>query len=305
MKDFEGYRVYVGRDTRRASFTLLSSFDFENYDRWTAVERADSTWVWKKLEQPFTLDSLRALYNAPDFDPLIYTREQPLEDNGTYYRFSEHDWNRSDLGLPRSIRKVYPDAIKPDTDSSLWLDDEVTREHGKPLPKFYEYEYTYDNLLPTVPYFVSVTSFDHGFAAGGIPSKEGDVTVHYTESYAQMSADSVEAYQLDAYVYPNPYLVDAAYAGRGYENREGSIIPDRARLIHFSNLPKVCTISIFSLDGDLIGKIDHNYPSGGPEAMHDWWNLVSRSGLAVTSGLYYWVVESESRTQIGKLVILK
>jgi glucose dehydrogenase len=39
--------------------------------------------------------------------------------------------------------------------------------------------------------------------------------------------------------------------------------------------------------------------------MHDWWNLVSRSDLAVESGLYYWVVESATRTQMGKLVILK
>ena len=106
-------------------------------------------------------------------------------------------------------------------------------------------------------------------------------------------------------MYPNPYRVDVGYHEEGYENRKGTIIPDRARLIHFGNLPQVCTISIFSLDGDLIGTIDHNFPEGGPEAMHDWWNLVSRSGLAVESGLYYWVVESPSRTQIGKLVILE
>jgi len=55
----------------------------------------------------------------------------------------------------------------------------------------------------------------------------------------------------------------------------------------------------------LIGTVDHNYPEGGPRSMHDWWNLVSRSGLAVESGLYFWVVESPTRTQIGKLVILK
>jgi hypothetical protein len=101
------------------------------------------------------------------------------------------------------------------------------------------------------------------------------------------------------------YRVDAHYEDHGYENRKGVIIPDRARLLHFANLPRVCKITILSLDGDLIGKIDHNYPEGGPESMHDWWNLVSRSGLAVESGLYYWVVESSTRTQIGKLVILK
>ncbi|MEW5796885.1 MAG: hypothetical protein AB1772_11070, partial [Candidatus Zixiibacteriota bacterium] len=118
-------------------------------------------------------------------------------------------------------------------------------------------------------------------------------------------SDVVEEQNLDVIVYPNPYRADANYHELGYENRKGTIIPDRARLIHFSNLPKVCKISIFTLDGDLVGSIDHNFPDGGPESMHDWWNLVSRSGLAVESGLYYWVVESSTRTQIGKLVILK
>jgi len=123
--------------------------------------------------------------------------------------------------------------------------------------------------------------------------------------YPQVSADSVEAYSLDAYVYPNPYRIDADYAARGFENRLGIDAVERARRVHFANLPRVCTISIYSLDGDLIRQIEHNQPEGGPQSMNESWDLISRNTQAVVSGLYYWVVESPGRTQIGKLVIIK
>ena len=75
--------------------------------------------------------------------------------------------------------------------------------------------------------------------------------------------------------------------------------------IHFANLPRVCTIYIYSLDGDLIRQLEHNYPEGGPEAMHEEWNMITRNTQLVETGLYYWVVESEKGTQIGKFVIIK
>ena len=57
--------------------------------------------------------------------------------------------------------------------------------------------------------------------------------------------------------------------------------------------------------GDLVRELDHNYPEGGPEAMHDTWNLITRNTQAAVSGLYYWVVESDQGTQMGKFVIIK
>jgi hypothetical protein len=222
--------------------------------------------------------------------------------------FEKVDQNQYELGLPNDIRKAFPEAVDPGLDSTLWTESDITREHdGKALPKFYEYEYTIGSLLPTVPYFVAVTAFDFGYAGGrgNLPPDESNPLNSLINCYAQTSAEEVAEEQLDAYVYPNPYRVDADYAERGYENRKGNIIPDRARIINFANLPPKCKISVFSLDGDLIGVRYHDYAPDDPMAMHDTWNLVSRSGLAVESGLYYWVVESEGRTQIGKLVIIK
>ncbi len=306
--DFEGYRVYCGLDNRKTSLALLTSYDKQDWLRRKYNKLGSGESRWFNDDPPFSLDSLRILHNNPDFNPDDYPRQRPLIDGDSAFYFSSVDENVYSLTTPNGIHKAYPDAINPGTDSTLWTEADITTEHdGRRLPKYYEYEYVIDNLLPTVPYFVAVTVFDFGYAGGrgNMPPDETNSLNNLTECYAQTSSEIVEEENLNAYVYPNPYRVDAKYEDGGYENRKGNIIPDRARLIHFGNLPRVCKIKVYSLDGDHIGTIDHNFPEGGPESMHDWWNLVSRSGLAVESGLYYWVVESTTRTQIGKLVILK
>jgi len=307
LVDFEGYRVYCGLDNRRTSLSLLSSYDKENWFRLKYHQLGVGNGRWINDDPPYSLDSLRIIHHDPDLNPDRYTRDRPLFEGDSAFYFAPVDANLADLSSITGIHKVYPDATNPGKDSLLWTESDITTEHGRRLPKYYEYEYIIENLLPTVPYFVAVTVFDFGYAGGrgNLPPDETNPLSNCTEVYAQTSSEVVEQENLDVIVYPNPYRVDANYDELGYENRKGNIIPDRARLIHFSNLPPVCRISIFSLDGDLVGTINHNYPDGGPEAMHDWWNLVSRSGLAVESGLYYWVVESSTRTQMGKLVILK
>ena len=80
---------------------------------------------------------------------------------------------------------------------------------------------------------------------------------------------------------------------------------ERVNRIHFTNLPQKCTIRIFSIDGDLIREIYHDFPPDYPESMHDEWDLITRNTQAVASGIYYYSVESEFGNQIGKLVIIK
>jgi hypothetical protein len=306
VQDFEGYRLYVGLDSRKTSLSILASYDWENYNRFKFIQRPSGEFVWVNTELPFTLDSLKTFYDNPQFDPLVYTKLNPLVVNDTLFYFTKQDFNQFDLG-PNSlsgIHKVYPDASEPGLDTLLWTEDDLTFEHGQPLPKFYEYEYIYDKLLGTVPYYVSVTAFDFGFASGGIPAKESNILNNIIEAFAQVSADTVEALQLDAYVYPNPYRADEDYLERGFENRDRSGMRNRARRIHFANLPNVCKISIFSLDGDLVRELDHNFPEGGANAMHESWDFITRNAQLVMPGLFYYVIESEGRTQIGKFVII-
>ncbi len=301
-KDFEGYRVYMALDDRESSYSTLISWDYPNYNRYYLREKPNHTFMWETKDLPFTIDSLQVLY-GDDFYPLRYTKDNPLHIGDTQYSFASVDYNLSGF-LPDGVHKVYPEAINPGTDSTLWTEDQLTTEHGNPLPKYYEYEYTIENVLPTVANYVSVTSFDFGFAKGNIPAKESSKRENQTVAYAQTSAETVASQNLDVYVYPNPYIWQKDYHSLGYENRDNTQIPDRSHRINFGNLPPRCKISIFSLDGDLIRSWEHDYNPLDPQAMHDAWDLITRNTMLPVAGLYYWVVESPDRTQIGKFVII-
>ncbi|MEW5797075.1 MAG: hypothetical protein AB1772_12060, partial [Candidatus Zixiibacteriota bacterium] len=199
LVDFEGYRVYTGLDNRRTSLAILSSYDKEDFFRFKYHELGSGANRWINDDPPYSLDSLRIIHNDPEFDPLRYPRERPRFEGDSAFYFAPVDANLADLSSITGIHKAYPDAVNPGTDSTLWTDDDITMEHGRRLPKFYEYEYIIDNLLPTVPYFVSVTVFDFGYAGGrgNLPPDETNPLNNITEVYAQTSSDVVEEQNLD------------------------------------------------------------------------------------------------------------
>lgn len=310
--DFEGYRIYIARDDREASFSLVAQYDRENYDKYVYTTLAGRDPRFRRLDDPLTLKELRCLYGrGPDpcadstFDPLHYTQVNPyihrLFPDSMFY-FTAHDYNRSEYGVTTPIRKIYPDEPKP---ASLQdVDPEQLTEDG--YLKYYEYECYIENLLPTVPYYVAVTAFDFGSPQAGLAPLESSKTLAAKSAYPDNQWDQAPDEVNNVYVYPNPYRNDAGYRvfgfeGRGQEDRSR----DRVRKITFANLPPKCTISIFSLDGDLIREIKHDFDPADPNSSYHEWDLVSRNVQMVVSGLYYWVVEdANGHTQIGKLVIL-
>jgi len=156
-----------------------------------------------------------------------------------------------------------------------------------------------------VPYYFSVTAFDYGSLKVDLGALESSPLVNAVEEFALPSAESVEERGLNVIVYPNPYRIDGGYADAGYENRDRTKSAERSRRVHFANLPKVCTIRIYSIDGDLIKQIEHNRPDGGPGSQHEEWNLISRNTQAVVTGVYMWHVQSDMGEQLGKLVVIK
>jgi len=91
------------------------------------------------------------------------------------------------------------------------------------------------------------------------------------------------------HVVPNPYLAHAEW--ELYENQ---------RKIQFVNLPGECTIRIYTLAGDLVSTLDHNDGTGS----HDW-NLLTRSGRSLVSGVYLYNVESPYGNYTGKFAVIK
>jgi len=199
------------------------------------------------------------------------------------------------LSDPLKIHKVYPEASRYDS-------SDLTEEGWR---RYYEYEYTIDNLQPSVPHYVAVTAFDYGSFQYDIGQLETSPTTNAVREFALPSSDDVEERGLNVIVYPNPYRIDDGYARAGYENRDRTKSAERSRRVHFANLPRVCKIRIYTIDGDLVREIDHYYPEGGPSSQHEEWNLISRNTQAVVTGIYLWHVRSDMGEQIGKVVIMK
>ncbi len=313
-RDFEGYRVYMSRDDRAASYTLLESYDLQDYNKFEWDSAAGTNGDFVLNDAPYTLAALRCAY-APGgcadstFDPLVYSRSNPFSPAGypdSVFYFAPQDYNRSELGVSTGIKKSFPAQLEPSTlskDSCLPTD---TTEDG--YFKYYEYEYEIKDLLPTVKYYINVTAFDYGSPASGLPSLESERTLRPAVAYALPSEEAREAQDLKVQVYPNPYRIDGDYAGKGFEGTtlsERNAPSDRNRRIHFYNLPPKCTIRIFTLDGDLVRELSHDVNPIDPLSNHETWDMITRNTQLVVSGLYYWTVESpDGSVQIGKLVVI-
>ena len=115
------------------------------------------------------------------------------------------------------------------------------------------------------------------------------------------------------YVYFEPYGGNLAVDDRHILNTDSVNLniariepePERARRITFYNLPDTCTIRIWTLDGDLVRMLRHAETSGSADASFEIWNVITRNGQKVTTGLYIWAVESRFGTDVGKLAVIR
>ncbi len=292
LRDFEGYRVYYGEDNRVTDYVLIATYDRADYNLYTWEP---ITQRWLISEAPLEQDSIAALFGN-EFDPNQYPNaDRAFLRDGTYYYFVPQDWNASNLENPLGIHRVYPEASPNDpTDTT----DEGTL-------RYYEYEYVLDNLQASKSYWVTVSAFDYGSRKIALSSMESALNLNAVTAYPLPSTGEVETQGLQVQVFPNPYRIDGGYATAGYENRDRTKSAERSRAIHFYNLPRVCTIRIYTLSGDLVEEIDHDRPDGGADAQQERWNLISRNTQAVTTGVYLYHISSAMGDQLGKLVIIK
>ncbi len=95
-------------------------------------------------------------------------------------------------------------------------------------------------------------------------------------------------------VVPNPYVVNATWETVENERR-----------LHFMFLPPECTISIYTVAGELVTKIYHNNGTGDES-----WNLLTQVGQEIAYGLYIYVIEAadskgNNHKHIGKFIVIK
>jgi hypothetical protein len=94
----------------------------------------------------------------------------------------------------------------------------------------------------------------------------------------------------DITVAPNPYIGSNPGELEEYET-----------LIGFHHLPEKCDIYVYTLLGNVVNVIHHDAQSGS-----EYWDMTTRTGEAISSGLYVYRVKSDDgKEKIGKFAVIK
>lgn len=98
-------------------------------------------------------------------------------------------------------------------------------------------------------------------------------------------------------VVPNPYVGAASWEPSTTEVGRGE------RRIYFMHLPSECTISIYTISGKFVNKIEHSSSiSDGQES----WDLVSKDGMDIAYGVYVYHIDAPGVGQkVGKFAVIK
>jgi hypothetical protein len=156
------------------------------------------------------------------------------------------------------------------------------------------------------PYFYAVTAGDYAITEeGGLaPGKIGDPASNF--AYIEPGTPSQRDYaydEEDVYVVPNPATTASMQAWTLSPNNDD---PTGIK-VEFRNLPSDRgTIRIYTLAGDLVEELPFD-GTGGQGTIK--WDLVSRNGQDVTSGVYLYSIETDTnaafKRKIGKFVVIR
>lgn len=173
------------------------------------------------------------------------------------------------------------------------------------------YRYEDPNVLNGFIYFYSVTGKDStgrrdvNGGRGTLAEQEGRKSA--TEQDGISPQARAAARPGGVYVVPNPYR------GRAQWDLTPNATDPTGTHVDFFNLPAgAWTLRIFTISGDLVEVIRHTDQQVDGKLQQEnaddgqaRWNLVSRNGQDVVSGIYLFSVESAAGTSQGKFVIIR
>jgi hypothetical protein len=166
-----------------------------------------------------------------------------------------------------------------------------------------------------IEYYIAVTAFDRGIPSNDLDYLESgrdadaNMKILFPGNLAKTNMDNI-------YVVPNPYLGSSKFDGRRESDDKG----DKSKRLWFVNIPKRCTIRIYTLAGDLVDTVEHNGAHNADiitiskaaargitaDGMHEW-DILSRYDQIIASGVYLYSVEDKEsgNIKVGKFVIIK
>ncbi len=289
--DFEGYRIW------RA----------DNWDRppGSLAENGPPGDLWMLMDEIDVINGLK-----PDRS-LDLMRYQPNVDAGLVAWYQDALMNSPAIESAREFLPPMGFSLA-EADTAIGLARAVL---GLPRGKCY-YRYVDREIRAGLPYFYSVVARDHipirtdggeliRFDTGlsGSPSNGFRFVVPGSHSQPTWDYDADQVY-----VVPNPASDESMSPWKLFPNRAD---PTGLK-VEFRHLPAaVCTIRIWTLAGDLVKVLHHdarNAIATGDLASTGTrsWNLMSRNGQQVASGVYLFTVDADGfPRKMGKFIVIR
>jgi len=160
-----------------------------------------------------------------------------------------------------------------------------------------EYSYVDENAIRGIDYFYYVQAVGSENTDGTAMTPTGQPlksSRYYTQTYDPASLKRPSGESTSAFkIVPNPFNISSDQSVRW---------PGRDNRIGFLEVPGNCTIRIYTEVGELVTTIRHDDGSGD-----EFWDLTTRSGQLVASGVYIAVVENVDNGEVSrkKFVIVR
>jgi len=224
-------------------------------------------------------------YNVPDPPPApdLYVAGGPGQIEIIWEYPDDNMYKDADTGADdfykwRVYRKLGSYWVYDDTDNGNYYPYELIAELDKNTTSYID-----KDIIKGADYHYCVTGVDDGSAnsSGLFPGQKLEGS--YYANRNTLGVASKEAgldVSSEVLVVPNPYSVST-----GLTNELGW--PGRPNDLHFVNLPKYCTIKIYTVTGDIIKTIEHTDGSGD----ETWRNLRTDSNQYPVSGIYIAVID--------------
>ena len=131
------------------------------------------------------------------------------------------------------------------------------------------------------------------------PFLESDSVLFSVQPKADLNKKVLNNQMDNIKVVPNPYI-----ATNAMEQFLSNTALNQRRLISFTNIPAECIIKIFSSSGVYIDEIIVQNP---PDKGQVHWDLLSREGLEIAAGVYFYHVKSAltGKEKLGKFAVIK
>lgn len=290
--DFEGYRVWRADGWDRPIGTSIQSGPARRL--WQLLEERDL--VVNRDGSPNAISPNRN-FKEPWPDGWEYEPLSGVDEKETLLEMFEetvYQYPMDTVPCPAGLSDAQCDTLEALARFNLGF------EGGKQY-----YKYVDDSVHNGMHYFYSVTAYDHLITAGKPVrvNKFGDPSSNFQYVNPLSDAQRAEGFRDDEiYVVPNPATPESMVPWELNPNMDD---PTGIK-VEFRNLPACrSTVRIFTLSGDLVEIINHDGRDGHGTLR---WDLVSRNGQDVTSGVYLFAVDPEddsfSRT-VGKFVVIR